>query len=338
MPGKNIDLYFDFRIAPGSSANHSDSYGEALDMIRYADSSGLSRVIVSEHHFTEDGYCSSPLLFAAAVAAVTTDIEICVAAIIAPFYDPVRLAEDIVMLDNLSRGRVHIVLVPGYDHAEFSALGLDFSRRGELFDSSLDVLMSVLRGETSNSGLTPPSLCPQLQSQVGDILSIGGNSNRAIDRCVRYDLGYFPGSRNAVQWLESYRSKMSEQGLRARSVARYWDAQSDQEVTQLNSIVFAGADLDKMKGALEPLADYDNRFYENISRGIDGHKEAVKNTQELSLVPDSEIDAFLDTRDSFRLSPLYCGVDPGFGWDTIKTVAGALLSRHDRKNHAGADT
>jgi alkanesulfonate monooxygenase SsuD/methylene tetrahydromethanopterin reductase-like flavin-dependent oxidoreductase (luciferase family) len=63
-------------------------------------------LIVSEHHGSKDGYIPSPALIIAAMAARTKTVRFSVAALIAPFHDPLRIAEDYSVLDNITRGRV----------------------------------------------------------------------------------------------------------------------------------------------------------------------------------------------------------------------------------------
>ena len=92
---------------------------------------------MSEHHASEDGYLPAPLTMAAAIAAVTSRTTIMVAAALLPLYDPVRLAEEMIVLDHLSRGRVMYTLGLGYRPVEYELLGSDFSRRGAIADEKL---------------------------------------------------------------------------------------------------------------------------------------------------------------------------------------------------------
>lgn len=72
-----------------------------------------------EHHFSEDEFLSSVLPFAGALVQATSSINIGVGIALAPFYDPIRLAEDTATLDVLSRGRFHLGLGAGYRTEEF---------------------------------------------------------------------------------------------------------------------------------------------------------------------------------------------------------------------------
>jgi alkanesulfonate monooxygenase SsuD/methylene tetrahydromethanopterin reductase-like flavin-dependent oxidoreductase (luciferase family) len=92
---------------------------------------GCLTIVVSEHHGSPDGYLPSPLPMVAAMAARTTNVRFIVAALIAPFYDPLRLAEDMVVLDNLSQGRVDLVVAAGYVREEFAMYGVPMNERGK---------------------------------------------------------------------------------------------------------------------------------------------------------------------------------------------------------------
>ena len=109
---------------------------------------------MSEHHASEDGYLPAPLTMAAAIAAVTSRTTIMVAAALLPLYDPVRLAEEMIVLDHLSRGRVMYTLGLGYRPVEYELLGFGLpppwgDRRRE-----------ARRAPRATSGRRPTDPCP----------------------------------------------------------------------------------------------------------------------------------------------------------------------------------
>ena len=95
-------LRFDMR-APGEGPTAiTDLYDAALEMAAWGEQHAAAAVVVSEHHASSDGYLPSPLVLASAIAARTSTVPITVAALLVPLHDPVRLAEDMAVLDVAS--------------------------------------------------------------------------------------------------------------------------------------------------------------------------------------------------------------------------------------------
>ena len=140
-------LRFDFRNPEIGGISMADRYAAALDMVEWADKlGGCMTVAVSEHHGSDDGYLPSPLLMLSAMAARTTDVRFMVAALITSFYDPLRLAEDLVVLDNISRGRVDLVLGSGYVPSEFEMYGVPSSERAQRLTETMETLRAAFTG------------------------------------------------------------------------------------------------------------------------------------------------------------------------------------------------
>src|SRR5207245_298669 len=122
-------LRFDFRNPDLAGTSMADRYTAALEMVEWAERLGCVSVAVSEHHGSADGYLPAPIPMLAAMAARTTRVRFMVAALVAPFYDPLRMAEDLIVLDNLSRGRVDVIIGGGYVRDEFAMFGVPMNER-----------------------------------------------------------------------------------------------------------------------------------------------------------------------------------------------------------------
>ena len=116
-------LRFDMR-APESGAPIVDLYQAAVDMAEWGETNGCLAALISEHHTSPDGYLPSPLLLATAIAARTTTLPIIIGALLLNFYDPVKVAEDMIVLDIVSRGRVSYVIGLGYRPEEYDMFGV----------------------------------------------------------------------------------------------------------------------------------------------------------------------------------------------------------------------
>lgn len=178
---------FDFRAPGASPRERAAMYATALDMAAYVEESGDLAVMVSEHHASDDGYLPSPLVAAAAIAARTSTIAISVSALLVNLHDPIRLAEDIAVLDHVSGGRVSYTLGLGYRPEEYALLGRSWSTRGRDMDTAIETLLSAW----SDGRVTPPPL-----SEPHPVLFVGGGSPAAARRAARFGLGFAPQVRD----------------------------------------------------------------------------------------------------------------------------------------------
>lgn len=189
---RNIVLRFDMRRSPQSEDSESARYSAAIDMAQWADNNCVDVVGLSEHHDSPDGFLSSPLLLAGMIAARTLSIRLSVSALLVPLHDPLRLAEDISVLDLVSNGRFSTTCGLGYREQEYQQFGVDWAHRGKIFDDKLDTLVAALSGESFLHNGKETRLAPAPLSPVQALLLIGGNSKAAARRAARLGLLFCP--------------------------------------------------------------------------------------------------------------------------------------------------
>ena len=131
-------MRFDLRCA-GTETTTSELIRATIEMAAWAETRGCVLVGLSEHHASPDGYLPSPLVLASAIAARTEQVHIMIAAALLPFYDPVRLAEDMAVLDHIAGGRVSYVFGLGYRPEEFAMYGIEMRDRAEVAERNLDL-------------------------------------------------------------------------------------------------------------------------------------------------------------------------------------------------------
>jgi alkanesulfonate monooxygenase SsuD/methylene tetrahydromethanopterin reductase-like flavin-dependent oxidoreductase (luciferase family) len=199
-------------VAPGAApAELSGRYRAALEMAAYADEHGISTVQTEEHHGAENNWLPSPFAFAGAVFGATRRIAVTVSAVIGPLHDPLRLAEEIAVLDLLSGGRLVTVAGIGYRPEEYDLFGVDWRRRGRLQDELLETLLRAWTGEEFAYRGRTVRLTPRPYTDPHPLLLVGGSSKAAARRAARLGLPFFPSAH--LPELEAYyKERLAEYG------------------------------------------------------------------------------------------------------------------------------
>ncbi len=127
--------------------SQADVYRNELEQFSVAESQGYDAAWLAEHHFSRYGIGPSIHLTAAHVAARTSRIRIGTAVTILPFFHPIRLAEEVAMLDHLSNGRIDWGVGRGYQRHEFEGFGVDITKSHLIFREQLEVVRKAWSGE-----------------------------------------------------------------------------------------------------------------------------------------------------------------------------------------------
>lgn len=204
-----FELRYDLRNPPVAGTTVADRYEAALDQIVWGEQHGFRAVTLSEHHGTEDAYLPSPLVFAAAVAARTERIEIRVAALIAPFHDPLRIAEDAAVVDQLSRGRLQLVVANGYVPSEFAMFDRDLSERVPAVVEMIETLKAAWTAEPFQHRGRTVRVTPGPYRSPRPPIFLGGASAGAARRAARISDAFFPT--DATHW-DAFRREVIDRG------------------------------------------------------------------------------------------------------------------------------
>jgi alkanesulfonate monooxygenase SsuD/methylene tetrahydromethanopterin reductase-like flavin-dependent oxidoreductase (luciferase family) len=119
-------------------------YRERLDLLAEAEAAGFDIYHLAEHHGTPLGLVPAPSVFLAAAAARTTRIRLCPLVYVLPLHQPRRLAEEIVMLDQLSAGRLEIGFGKGGNPYELLEYGIDIAQAQQRYDENFAAVMQLL--------------------------------------------------------------------------------------------------------------------------------------------------------------------------------------------------
>lgn len=170
-------------------------FQEALDEALLGEELGFQSVWLEEHHSIHNHYWPSPLMALAGIASRTSRIELGTDIAVLPFYHPVRLAEDVAMLDVISKGRVIFGGAIGYRPPEFELYGVGLDERGGRYLEMLKLMTALWRGERVElqgkyfhvTGAIEP-----LPVRVPP-LWLGGWGEISIKRAAQYGDAWVPG-------------------------------------------------------------------------------------------------------------------------------------------------
>ena len=317
-------LRFDMR-APSTGAPTTELYAAALDMTSWSESRGAVAAIVCEHHGQEDGYLPSPMILATAIAARTSSIQIVLAVVVLPLYEPIRLAEEMVVLDIISNGRVGYVCGIGYREDEYDLFGVDFRRRGRIADDWLSIVLRAKTGEPFDHRGRTVRVTPMPVTPGGPQVSWGGGSEAAARRAGRNGLGFLAQTDDEslrVAFEEASRDAGHEPGL-------CYLPPNDQPTS-----LFVAGDVDRAWDELGPYLMHDARTYAAMNPG-DTTTTSLSFAQSVDelrvearshrIVSVDEAIAMVRSGIALPLHPLVGGLPPEIAWRYLRTVTDEVM-------------
>src|SRR5580698_2172456 len=135
---------------PGRRVALPTVFDRALQRIEIMDRTGYDAVWLAEHHFSTYSVCPSVHMMGTLAAARTTRLRIGTAVSLAPFYHPLRLAEEVALLDVLSGGRVNWGAGRGFARVEFTAFGVPPEESASRFRETVEIVLRAWTDERLN--------------------------------------------------------------------------------------------------------------------------------------------------------------------------------------------
>lgn len=158
----------------------AERYRLATEQIRHAEKFGFDSAWIAQHHFHEgEGGLPAPFVFLAHAAAHTSRIRLGTGIVTLPLELPIRVAEDAVVTDLMSGGRLEVGVGPGGNLTAFTAFGLESDQRHALFDANLALLKTAWSGGALRGGdkLYPSS--PTLVDRIWQATFTASGARRA---------------------------------------------------------------------------------------------------------------------------------------------------------------
>jgi alkanesulfonate monooxygenase SsuD/methylene tetrahydromethanopterin reductase-like flavin-dependent oxidoreductase (luciferase family) len=172
-----------------------------------ADDAGFDLCLIPEHHHGPRISIVAPLTLAAAIAAVTTRIRVGPGVLVLPVHDPLHVAEQVTMVDQISSGRAMLGVGIGYQSEDFVPFGVDRRQRGRRFEDALNSLGRYLG--SGDDAINPrPAQSPRPPFLVGAWSEVG------IKRAAQLADGWIADPIRTVAEVAEAAARYREQSVR----------------------------------------------------------------------------------------------------------------------------
>jgi alkanesulfonate monooxygenase SsuD/methylene tetrahydromethanopterin reductase-like flavin-dependent oxidoreductase (luciferase family) len=195
--------------------------GEILEQAEAADRLGYAAALTTEHKYSEE-YFGSPLHLSFAIAARTRRVLVGTAIAIAPLYNPVELAQDAAILDQLSGGRAWLGLGVGYMPVDYSTVGVPWDDRAQRFDETVRLIRTAHTSDRFSFSdkiydFADVSVIPKPFQPAGVPLHLAAWTPGGLRRAARLGDGWIT---NALMSLETMTAMASGYRAAARAEGR----------------------------------------------------------------------------------------------------------------------
>jgi len=320
-----LNLRYDLRCPPFGKADSAELFRTALEQCEWADRLGFASVTLSEHHGSPDGYLPSPLVFAAAIAARTRNLRLVIAALIAPLHDPIRLAEDIAVLDVLSGGRAIPVVSGGYVEREFRAFGKRLADRAQVMEEIVPFLTRAFSGESFEYRGTTVRVTPRPVQRPRPPIFMGGSTAAAARRAARHADHFIPSLPGLFEIYRAERVKLGKPDPGPISGGT-------------GNFLYVAEDPDAAWQRIAPHALHETNAYGRwiAESGTAGPYMETKDPDALRAsgqytiyTPDQLVELARGMRpmDALLFHPLMGGMDPELSWASLRLFEKAVLPR-----------
>jgi alkanesulfonate monooxygenase SsuD/methylene tetrahydromethanopterin reductase-like flavin-dependent oxidoreductase (luciferase family) len=320
-----LNLRYDMNT-PDFGASHPALYRAAIDQSAWADKLGFSQVFIAEHHGAEGGYCPSPMIMAAAVLAATRNIVAHLSALVVTLHDPLRLAEDLAVLDNLSNGRIWVTAGMGYRPHEFEMFDRDMAKRLALQTEALATCRAAWTGEPFEFRGRTVRVTPKPATPGGPKIYMGGSTDKSAVRAGKGGYQYFPGHPGL---FELYKAERAAAGF----------PPPEELLKPAASFLYVTDDPDRDWPIVAPHVAYATNTYAEWAkeRGVGETRytaaetvDALKAMPNIKVLTPDQCFAYLSELGkgtAVGFHALLGGLDPEVSWRSLRLFESAVLPR-----------
>lgn len=312
-------MRFSFTLPILRDPSARDPYAPMFELARIGEEAGFDTATVGHHHFMP-GNMSDPLTLLAAVAARTDELRVGTGIFQLPFHHPVRVAEQVATVDELSGGRVSLAVGLGWWPLEYEVFGADFRRRGQLMEEALEILHHVwTRPGAGFEGrfhrFDPLTVYPRPVQRPHPPIWVAGVADAAIDRAARLGDAWMCGptqpADRVVDCLATYRAACARVGRDSSWILRRY-TWVDMDVRRVRDEVLP-AYVDGLVGHWRESAedDAERELIRRIDAGEDVSPTEIADTRLLWGTPDDVIAQLESYRDATGCDDVHAAFGAG---------------------------
>jgi alkanesulfonate monooxygenase SsuD/methylene tetrahydromethanopterin reductase-like flavin-dependent oxidoreductase (luciferase family) len=243
-----------------------------------------------------------------------------ISALLLPYYEPLKLAEDLAAVELLFPGRLTVVAGLGYRPEEFVMFGLDRTQRGRIFEESITTLLQAWKGEWFEHQGRRARISPVPPNPPN--LMIGGSVPASARRAARFHLPFMPPI-NDTELVDIYLTEAAAAGY-------------DNPVPVLSTgpgLVLVTEDPDALWAKIGENLLADAAAYASWQTGedrsswhVDGEGvAALRASSAYAIVTPDQCVELIATHGSAVMHPLVAGIDPAIGWESLQLAVDKVL-------------
>lgn len=319
-----LELWFDLRTPPELSKHTiQDTYAAALDMCEWADSLGFQAITVGEHHTTEDHYLTSPVQMAGVIGGRTKNLQLRMI-ILTPFYNLLRLAEDLAVLNIATGGRAIPVISSGYVPREFDMYGVRTEDRVPIVEEAVQLLRAAWSGQPFKYRGREINIVSPV-SDPPPRLVMGANSPLMIRKAAALADGLSPAEQGMY---EKFREERIKRGK----------GDPGPFPRQTPSFLYVTEEPERMWDVVGPHWLHTSNSYfrwaQQVGKTVNDKFPAVETVEDLKrnpgyrvVTPEQCLQMFDELGEDAQLhmNPMQGGLDPKVAWRSLKLFEDKVL-------------
>jgi alkanesulfonate monooxygenase SsuD/methylene tetrahydromethanopterin reductase-like flavin-dependent oxidoreductase (luciferase family) len=320
-----LNLRYDMNRPP-FGASHPELYRTAIEQAVWADRLGFTQVFLAEHHGAEGGYCPSSMIQAASILGATRNIVAHLSALVVTMHDPLRLAEDLAVLDNIAPGRLWLTAGMGYRPHEFAMFGRDMTKKLGIMNETMATLKAAWTGEPFEYQGRTVRVTPAPATPGGPKIYMGGSTEKSAIRAGKAGYQYYPGHPDL---FVIYKAERDKAGF----------PPPEPQMKPAASFLYVSEDPERDWPIVAPHVAYATNTYAEWAkeRGVgDTRYKAAETVEALKAMPNIKVltpeACFTYLRQlgrgtSVTFHALLGGLDPEVSWRSLRLFEEAVLPR-----------